>query len=67
MQTYKVLTESETLDSIAYKFYGYSFGALEELIKANEAVALKDLFIKQGTVLNLPQINQTEESRIKLF
>ncbi len=67
MQTYTVLTENETLDSIAFKNYGYSFGALEELAKTNESIALSYLFVPVGTVLNIPEIQEQEEERIKLF
>jgi phage tail protein X len=52
----------DTVDLIAYKHYGYSSGAAEEIYKANEYVLSNEsIHLTPGTVLILPDIKIQDE------
>lgn len=57
-----VTIQYDTVDLIAYREYGYSSGAAEEIYRANEAVLLDEsIHLTPGITLILPDIKIQDE------
>ena len=69
MRTYKT-REGDTLDSVAYEFYGHLTPAvLQEVYRANQNIGDFQQPFEQGIVVNLPDIEPPdveEVAQIKL-
>ena len=69
MRTYKT-REGDTLDSVAYEYYGYLTPVLlQEIYRANQNIGDYDQPFEQGIVIHLPDIEPPgtqEVEQIKL-
>lgn len=64
---YTVKRDNEILDEIVYKHYGSSFGYLELVLNANTFLYMQNVYLKQGLVIELPEIKKEAQSRSTLW
>ncbi len=64
---YKVKRDNETLDEIVYRNYGSSFGYLELVLQANTFLYMQGIYLKQGLVIELPEIKKEPQDRVRLW
>ena len=63
---YVVKRANETLDAIVYNYYGESFGYLELVLSANIFLYEQDVFLTEGLIITLPDIELKTQNRVKL-
>ncbi|WP_353269873.1 tail protein X [Wolbachia endosymbiont (group A) of Myopa testacea] len=68
MTTYYVSKESEMLDLICWKYYGYSSGAVEIVLEENPGLVEYGSFLPAGLKIKLPTIQKTiQKSKLKVW
>lgn len=66
-QTYRTI-EGDTIDAIAHKHYGRHDGTTELILEANRGLASKPLILPEGTVIILPDIDDSAPIQtVKLY
>jgi len=66
-QTYRTI-EGDTIDAIAHKHYGRHDGTTELILEANRGLAGKPLILPEGTVITLPDIDDSAPIQtVKLY
>lgn len=66
--TYYYTKENEMLDLICWKHYGYSSGAVEEVLLENPGLAEHGSFLPAGLRIKLPKIQKiSKESVINIL
>ncbi len=64
MIVHYITRENEMLDLICWKHYGYSSGAVEELLLENPGLAEHGSFLPAGLRIKLPVIQKTSQESI---
>jgi phage tail protein X len=63
---YVVSRNNEILDAIVYNYYGESFGYLEMVLSANTFLYEQEIFLTEGLIITLPEIELKTQNRVKL-
>jgi phage tail protein X len=50
--------ENDVIDWICWQHYGFTNGAVEEVLKVNPEIAEYDDYLPEGLVIKLPQISR---------
>ncbi|APR97829.1 tail protein X [Wolbachia endosymbiont of Folsomia candida] len=61
---YYTTKENEMLDYICWKHYGYSSGAVEEVLLENPGLAEYGSFLPAGLKIKLPIIQKTSQESV---
>ena len=64
---YTVKRDNEILDEIVYRNYGSSFGYLELVLSANTFLYTENIYLKQGLIIELPEVKKEAQSRVSLW
>ncbi|WP_265042254.1 tail protein X [Wolbachia endosymbiont (group B) of Melanostoma mellinum] len=68
MTVHYITRENEMLDYICFKHYGYSSGAVEEVLLKNPGLAEHGSFLPTGLKIRLPRIQeQLKKSKLKVW
>ncbi len=68
MIVHYITRENEMLDLICWKHYGYSSGAVEEVLLENPGLAEYESFLPAGLKIRLPTIQeQLKKSKLKVW
>ncbi|NGZ20103.1 MULTISPECIES: tail protein X [unclassified Wolbachia] len=68
MTIYYLTKEGEMLDLICWKHYGYSSGAVEEVLLENPGLAEYGSFLPARLKIKLPTIQKTiQKSKLKVW
>lgn len=59
---YEVKRVDETLDEIVYRNYGSIFGYIELVLRANTFLYTQGIYLKQGLVIELPEVKKEAQS-----
>ncbi len=51
--------QGDSVDSICWRYYGYSSGVVEQVLQANPHLARFDIILPIGTPIGLPNIDAT--------
>lgn len=65
-KTYITIQDDE-LDSICFQFYGYSSGAVEQVLEANRDLAKELPYIQAGVKITLPSIEKPAIKTTRLW
>lgn len=58
----------QTVDSIAFNYYGHTNGTVEKILSANHGLAEHGAVLPHGLVIELPEIPQKQkETEIQLW
>lgn len=63
---YIVKRNDELLDEVVYNYYGESFGFLEQVLLANTFLYTQGVYLKEGSIINLPEVEVKAQAREKL-
>jgi phage tail protein X len=67
MITYRT-KDGDVIDWICWKHYGFTSGAVEEVLKINPKVAEYDGHLPEGLLISLPEINsKIAAKQVKLW
>lgn len=64
---YIVKRDNEVLDEVVYKNYGSSFGYLELVLQTNMFLYTQGVYLKQGLVIELPEVKKEAQGRVTLW
>ncbi len=64
---YVVKRANETLDEIVYRNYGSSFGYVELVLQTNIFLYEQGIYLKQGLVIELPEVKKEAQGRVTLW
>ncbi len=62
-----VTKENDVIDWICWKHYGFTNGAVEEILRQNPKLAEYDEHLPEGLIVKLPAIDKTARKTIKLW
>ncbi|WP_420864440.1 tail protein X [Zooshikella ganghwensis] len=61
-------TQGQTLDEIAWRYYGHTDTVVENILEANPGLAKLPTILPSGTIINLPDIpKQSMKPQVKLW
>ncbi|WCR54454.1 MAG: hypothetical protein PG981_001476 [Wolbachia endosymbiont of Ctenocephalides orientis wCori] len=61
---YYLTKENEMLDEICWRYYGYSSGAVEEVLLENPGLAEQGSFLPAGLKIKLPVVQKASQESI---
>jgi phage tail protein X len=60
--------QNDVIDWICWRHYGFTSGAVEQVIRANPGIAEYDDFLPEGLLVNLPTVDkQTFVKQVRLW
>lgn len=63
MTTKIISIQGDTIDSICWRYYGYSTGVVELVLNANPQLAQYDVLLPIGTIVYLPIVHTVTQQK----